>query len=442
MNNMEKRKNHTQYRYYIKGNLELLSPLIIASGEDEFADLQLIRDWDGNIIISGTTLAGNIRHLLQEKIKDKKLIDRYLGTDDETSGHSLVSFFDASTIDVNTDIRDGVELDNLTKTAKDKSKYDYEIINTGSTFELRIKALSRESSDNKIIEAILSEIIALLEKSELRIGAKTSRGFGRIKLTQTKTLKLAMDKEEDRKKWIDFSWGDLDEQNKFEVKDDLFDQINNFKMSAQFTILDSLIIKSYSTNPDAVDSVSLTSNNTPVVPGTSWVGAIRHALENVGREINKHDEISELIRETFGCVGNQNNNSLNAIPSKVIIDESIITNSTMIPYVRNKVDRFTGGVVESALFDEESVYGGSVRLDCEIKNAEDHEIGMLILAIKELQNGIQTVGGGSSIGRGRLKEKKRVDISDEDQKKYLNALAKKLNSIKLNGKDNKQLNCN
>ena len=266
---MEKRKNHIQYRYYVKGKLKILSPLIIASGEDELADLQLIRDWDGNIIIPGTTLAGNIRHLLQEKIKDKKIMDQYFGSEAENSGHSLFSFFDASALSVDTDIRDGVKLDNLTKTTKDKSKYDYEIINTGSVFEFRMEAVSRKNSDNIIVEAILSEIIELLEKSVLRIGAKTSRGFGRIQLAQTKTLKLEMAKDQDKQKWINFSWNDLNTKDEFKT-------------------------------------VSLTSNEKTVVSGTSWNGAIRHALENAGRELGKHEEMLKLIHKTFGWVDDEN----------------------------------------------------------------------------------------------------------------------------------------
>ena len=108
------------------------------------------------------------------------------------------------------------------------------------------------------------------------------------------------------------------------------------------------------------------------------------------------------------------------------IDESKIEDGEMIPYTRNKVDRFTGGVVDGALFDEKPVYGGKVNLNMEIKNAKDYEKGMVILALKELQNGIQTVGGGSNIGRGRL-ENNQETFTDDDTT-YLSALAEKLNS--------------
>lgn len=419
---MKKRNNHVQYRYYIKGELKVLSHMVIASGEDEIADLQIVRDWDGHIMIPGTTLAGNIRHCLAANVKDIKTIDAVFGSADDMSGQSLISFFDAAAISVTTDIRDGIKIDNITKTTQDKSKYNYEIINRGSTFQFRMEAVSRKKTDNNKLEALLTEIIHILENGECRIGAKTSRGLGKIKLSETKKLKLDMSNSEDIKKWIDFSWDDLNSDDSFECQSDLFQKPDVFHITAAFTIPDSLLIKSYSTDIGDVDAVSLTSGGIPVVPGTSWNGAIRHALENAGRELGKHGEMLKLIQGAFG--------DESPIPSKVVIEESDIEDDwMMMPYVRNKVDRFTGGVVNSALFDEKSVYGGSIQLACKIKNPEDYEKGMLILAIKELQNGIQTVGGGSNIGRGRLEEKAPFSISDDDPQKLLNALAEKLNEM-------------
>ena len=422
---MEKRKNHIRCRYYIKGQLKLLSPMIIGSGENDTADIQIIRDWDGNIIIPGTTLAGNIRHLLQNREKQKDLTNIYFGSNADKSGHSLFSFFDATEDSADTDVRDGIKLNSLTKTTVDKSKYDYEIINKNSSFEFRMEAVGRTNTDQQCVETILLEIINILKKGELRIGAKTSRGFGKVELSQTKGIKLEMSKPEDKEKWKNFSWDALDSELTLQSKKDLFKKVDNFKLSAVFSIPDSLIIRSYSSEPNDVDSVTMTFGKSPIISGTSWNGAIRHALENAGRELGRHEEMQVLVRETFGWVYDKDR-SKEAIPSKVIIEESTIQDGKMIPYVRNKVDRFSGGVVNSALFDEKPVYGGTVQLDCELKAPEPHEIGMVILAIKELQSGIQTVGGGGNIGRGRLKCNASFEISEKDQKKYLNALAIKL----------------
>jgi len=420
--------NNVKNRYYVQGKLEFLSPMIVGSGENENADIQAIRDWDENLIIPGTTLAGNIRHHLEER-SNKRLIERIFGSDEKNSGHSLFSFFDAISENAETDIRDGVKLDNLTKTTKDKSKYDYEIVNEGSFFDFRMEAITRENTEESKLETVLSEIVEILKSEKLRIGAKTSRGFGKVKLNKAKIQKIDIVKEKD--KWIDFSWSNIENNFSSNCDGSLFEEIDSYSLSVEFQIPNSLIIKSYSSDPNDVDSTTLTSNGKPIISGTSWNGAIRHALENIGRELGKQKQMQKLIRQTFGWVYLKDNNFENhekgdVIPSKVRIDESKIKDGKMIPYTRNKVDRFTGGVVDGALFDEKPVYGGNVTLQVEIKNPENYEKGMLILALKELQNGIQTVGGGSNIGRGRLSNEES-SFTDND-KKYLDDLAEKLNS--------------
>ncbi len=449
-----KHENHITHRYYIQGVLCLDSPAIIGSGENELADTQLVRDWDGNVIIPGTTLAGNIRHALKEAATDigEKLIKTCFGSSDDTSGHSLLSFFDGTNAEdckVTTEIRDGVKIDSITKTVELTSKYDYETICTGSSFTFRMEAVSRESTDAESVEKIISAIIRLLEQGQVRIGAKTSRGFGKIRLEEKQLCKLVMDQEEDRQAWIDFFWSELGNiaTNTPLAEDNdqtYFQEAQSFTCSTTFNIPDSLIIKSSSPDPEDVDFVSLTSSGQPIISGTSWCGAIRHALENVGRELGKKEKMEELLKHTFGWVSSTHDTTQQALPSRIFIDESPIENASMIPYTRNKIDRFTGGVVKGALFDEKSVYGGTVTLNCEIKNPEDYEKGMLILAITELKNGIQTVGGCSNIGRGRLRpagENGDSFLPSEEEQKFLNALAIKLNeqtednSDKRNGKE-------
>ena len=436
---MKKHFNHVQNRYYIKGELKLVSPMIIGCGENDKADIQAIRDWKGNFIIPGTTLAGNIKHNLTDREKRVGIVDNYFGFADDKSGHSLFIFHDAiDGNDAKVDIRDGVRLCSLTKTAVHGAKYDYEIVEEGSVFEFRMEALTREETDESEFEAVLCEIIKLLKGGDLRIGAKTSRGFGKVELIDTRIMKIDISNKDKRQEWINFTWDKLKDNYSCGEEDgnDLFEDQDKETLSVTFTIPDSLIIKSYTAEKDDVDSSSLTSLGVPIVPGTSWNGAIRHSMLNIGRAIGKTKEMQKIVREMLGWVylkddSFENHKKGDVIPSKVIIDESKIKDGKMIAYTRNKVDRFTGGVVDSALFDEKPVYGGTVTLNCEISKLEQYEKGMLILAFKELQNGIQTVGGDSNIGRGRL-ENKDSTFTDKDEE-YLNALAKELNSAEQGG---------
>jgi CRISPR/Cas system CSM-associated protein Csm3 (group 7 of RAMP superfamily) len=67
-----------------------------------------------------------------------------------------------------------------------------------------------------------------------------------------------------------------------------------------------------------------------------------------------------------------------------------------------KIDRFTGGTIDTALFDEEPVVGGRVGFDVEIRNPEAAEVALLLMAARDLLDGLMTLGGEASVGRGRL----------------------------------------
>jgi len=432
-------KNYVTTRYYIKGKLILASPLIIGCDEDDTADIQCIRNGNGDLFIPGTTLVGNIRNYLIDRLDNtnQDLIAKYFGSAESNSEQSSFIFFDAFSKSSGTELRDGVKLDTLTKTVEDKKKYDYEVIKVDSVFEMRIAVNLREDSvsSNKA-ESIICKIIDALRTGEIRIGAKTNRGFGKVLLEDTKVLKLELPK--DAEKWIEFDWNDVLEDTSQELVSDEIEFIepDSFELAAEFKIPDSLIVRAYSTDPNDPDAVMLTSpigSKNPVIPGTSWNGAIRHALFNIGFEIDKESEMEELVKKLFGDVDDKQGNNRDATVSKIRIDESNVKDGKMFICRRTKIDRFTGGAVDSALFDEKPVFEGTTTLRCRIKNPEEYEKQMLVLAVKELQYGIQTVGGESAIGRGRLQlSKLEVDggeISEDELREYsFDALSTKLNT--------------
>jgi hypothetical protein len=61
-----------------------------------------------------------------------------------------------------------------------------------------------------------------------------------------------------------------------------------------------------------------------------------------------------------------------------------------------------GYVVDGALFDEETEVGGCATVRMELRNAQDDELGLVLLVLKDLLSGMLPVGGASSVGRGIL----------------------------------------
>lgn len=454
--------NPVKKRIYIRSHLKNLSPLIIGSGEDEQTDIDVIRDGNGTPFIPGTSIAGVLRHYAEEhlgkKEEEQKIINALFGEKEKDSIQSLLHISDltlAGNSCAQVNIRDGIKLDPLTKTTAQHTtgqkqsggaKYEYEIIETGACFDMKMELIIRENHKNeeKKIYDLLYITLESLEKERIRLGAKTRRGFGRLKLENTKVLPLDMETGEDVNAWIDFNWNFNTNNGISYFKKDILTLKSKTvtRILAKFKIPYSLIIRHYNENPSDDDTTHLVSNSQMVIPGTSWNGVLRHAIYHLlldvlvhnnnqnelepGKKFDRFKKIyNDITGDLFGYV-NPDDLETQASASRISIDESTISNGNLISYTRNKVDRFTGGVVDSALFSEKPVYGGETALNIEVENPGGWEIGLLLLALKDIGNGIQPLGGDANIGRGILeREKKEIikidenPLNDQQEQEYL-----------------------
>ncbi|MBN2009974.1 hypothetical protein JW960_11580 [candidate division KSB1 bacterium] len=424
-------------RIYIKGELELISPLVIGSGEDDNSDIDVVRDWQGNPIIPGTSLAGAIRHnIIEHYVNGISVTDKIFGEHGKTSRISQLLFYDATMNGTaNVLIRDGVHLDYDTRTVVDKkvdkfSKYDYEILEPGQKFIFRLEAVRRQNVEttqdelNDVVHAILHS----LKNSEIAVGAKTRRGLGVVKLVSEQILLLDLTKSEDATKWLRFEWQTMAANKKLEdLKTGTLKPLNNKEhIQVEFNIPYSILIRHYNAEFKDVDSSHIQSMGQSVIPGTSWNGAVRHAVHQILLDLGVNDnrKVKEIEHDIFGYASERDEHSH---ASKLTVKESLIDGGKgLLKYTRNKVDRFTGGVAEGALFDEMPHYQGSVKLNIFLKlddsEKDKWKIGLIKLALKDIGNGIQPVGGDANIGRGILEHKSDIFIDNN----HLKALALKL----------------
>ena len=188
-------------------------------------------------------------------------------------------------------------------------------------------------------------------------------------------------------------------------------------LDATFGLDSTLLIRSGFGDADSgPDSVHLHSprkgGRVPVIPGTSWAGVLRHRALKIARTIWGKDnpKCKELVEGMFGPSEVEEKH---ARASRVSIAESEVTKSTSLVQTRVKIDRFTGGAYESALFTEQPLVGNpdsevKLKLSMRVphnKEADPREVGLLLLLLKDLWTGDLPIGGESGIGRGRLKGK-------------------------------------
>ena len=424
------------YKYYVKGKLLFKSPLVLGCGEESNSDKDISRDWYGKVFIPASGIAGPTRHYLDSILEDDKdqeheLIRQIFGEREKDSRQSLITFYDGDNMEkCVVNIRDGVAIDYFTKTAKDNAKYNYEIMEPGASCRFRIELTIRGNKDknnDEMVSKFENILFLVLEGStngKIRIGAKTARGFGEIELIETKILKLNMVKAEYRDKWLNFDWEDFKEGNLHlnNLTNSLKTIQNTTYISVKFLIPYSMLIRAPNPNPSEEDVAHLSSNGEPVVSGTSWVGALRNAIIQVARELDKIEQVKEIMEPLFGYVKTREkepNYNIRAQKSRLFVNESDIEKSIPLNYTRNKIDRFTGGAVDTALFTEKAIFKGNVELNIWIKDAKEYEKGLVLLGIKELWHGLQPIGGGSNIGRGILKGVKiKLDAEEYDFKDF------------------------
>jgi CRISPR/Cas system CSM-associated protein Csm3 (group 7 of RAMP superfamily) len=425
-------------RIIIQGTLILDTPACLGNGNtDGPTDLMLVRDSITNkALLTGASIAGALRNYVHEYqfgyAKDEKCdsLSTYLfggiRKDEEADQSPLIINDSISTEIPQVELRDGVKIDIKTGTAADKSKYDLELLAAGTEFSVYFELLIEEGKDkNKLVEAL---IIALqgLENYEINIGMKKRRGFGRCHVDKWRVWQFNLKDPANRLAWLTF---DQEWANKYtqlpregKIKDILnkeiiIDQRHRFTMTATFKLVGSMLIRSSQffkdVEPDVVHLKSRRNGKEEsILSGTSLTGVLRHRAEKI---VNTLGIDSRIIDSIFGMVEEGHlEKKPDAISSRLQVNETVIKKPISLIQNRIAIDRFTGGALHGALFDEQPIFGREeteVILDlqlCQISEDQNNtvssngEIGLLLLLLKDLWTSDLAVGGESSIGRGRL----------------------------------------
>lgn len=381
-------------RRYYAVEVENLSPLCISGGVDENTDADLMRNAEDTIFVPGTSLAGAFRNYFNYK-KDEKNVFGYSKDKDGAMSSVYISDLYFEETDDKVSVRDRINL------SEQENKFDLEIMETGAAGTLYMNFVYREKDDWNADE-IMKIIFQGLIQGEIRIGANKNRGFGCL------TIKSIYEKsftKENMDEWIDFvseshktdAYGEPVSYEKWmrgkEMTADRY-----IKIEVPLRLQGGISIRRYSTEPGKADYEHLKCNGKPVIPGTSWNGAIRSAcgkvLERLGVE---KDEVNAFIKEWFGYV-----TAKAARQSRIVIGESILEGAKEVPTTRNSVNRFSAATKSGALYTGISCYGGTTSLNLMIPKVGEYKtlLGVLMLVMKEIQTGYLPIGGQAAIGNG------------------------------------------
>jgi len=424
-------------RIIFTGTLESCSPIVIGKGKGEETDvIEVIKGYKNDFFIPSPSFAGALRHYFKKNYEISDDLNEFLfgGVKYQSS-----SIFDdiLPTSPVSITLRDGIKI-GKSGIAEDKAKFEYEAADGAINFQFFGEVSIREAFKGR--EKDILGVIATMRKDmvegEISVGAKTTKGFGRMKLSDFKAYYFEFPK--DGESYIKFSQLGLLDGN-FEIG---FSGISplarkertDFLIQGIFSLKSSMLIASGSAGSYDIDKAHIKSNEKPVIPGTSIKGAVRDRAIKIINTLRGNATGDELVRKTFGWADNDSGSGKKEkIKSRLIIDESLIENAVEQKQTRIKIDRFTGGPISGALLRELPVWhdGEKIIISMKIEKYEPWEAGLMLLILKDLWNGDLPIGGEKSIGRGLLSGEEAVITSE----KGCSRIYKENDQIRFDGKD-------
>lgn len=394
----------------IQGKLKLLSPLLIGAGVASHAyqnevDTYVLRDKAGKPFIPGTSLTGALRNFLHDA--EPALETVFFGCiqsgEGKTGGsQSLLNIADVPLHNTKIILRDGVRIDEFTGTAVDGAKYNYEAVERGASGDFAICVNLRQTHE-PIYSQIEKALYTLMDYicTGFKLGAVTAKGFGMVQGREMKIAIYDFHKKEDVKSW-------LLEKNTAKTYKANAAVVNtqSFIVDADFSLRSSLIVRDYTVNEETADgktihAVQKKSGEDFVIPGTSLKGVLRHQAARILRFLGKSDL---LLKHLMGYA----EDDLHKRKSRFLVQEAYFKTGVIAKeQSRNRIDRFTGGTIDTALFTTKPVWQQkkgekTLHLHYEIQHCAPWEAGLALFLLRDLWQGDVAIGGEKSIGRGTL----------------------------------------
>jgi len=422
--------NNILEKQYLKVEFKLLSPLSIGSGKNEKTDHDLLLNSRGVPYIPGSAIAGVFREACM-KVMDEGWIQNYFGTmnnenvEEVEIRESQFKIYDAKiqTGEYFVSRRDGVALD-IYKYSIPGAKFDREVLESGVTF---CTYLEREINKPEELDAF-DQLAEILYSVPIAFGGKTSRGYGRAGEFQINKKVFSFDTEgktgTSGEQWLEFNmYQENCWKKSISLKGVRTDCFKGKKLILELALQGAISIRQYTTEtgdgtqqqvPDMKQLTVRQKQNggavkeIPVIPGTTWAGAIGHRMQLFYPSSSKF----------FGSGGEQEKER-----SRIFFSESQLENHADKVLSRNAIDRFTAGTVDGALFTEKISYGGTTVLEIYLDPRAEKDknfVAALAAALADLHEGFLAVGGGTAVGRGIFQVQKvnGLDFSGDGSELY------------------------
>lgn len=448
---MEQKNN--RYVHLARVVVEADTPIAIGTGrEDIVTDAPVVRDVNGLPYIPATSLTGVIRHALRIGKEDKNVV---FGYHDKNGGQgSRLTLTDAVMIGEEGNAMDGIcNIQNkdfyshyIEKNVRqhvritDKGvadterygKFDNEVVYKGTRFVFEMELLSDEIE----VEDFENSLNQLYDET-FRIGGGTRCGYGKLKVKKREQVTLDMMDAKDRRAYLKKS-SSLSSPWEFENARVLEEERTSAstgwtKYELKLEPLDFMLFGSGMGDEEA-DNTPMTdivvewneqgkpcfSKQKTLIPATSVKGALAHRTayhfnkkkgifaNQIKTESERKQYVgssNEAVKTLFGTSADTTSGDNRGKRGSVILSDVIQHDVETKVFHHNKIDYFTGGTIDGALFQEKSIWGKGKGYELEIlvdNNAlADEDVKWAFeQSLKDLCKGLLPLGGVTGRGNG------------------------------------------
>ncbi|NWH03871.1 RAMP superfamily CRISPR-associated protein [Desulfobacter latus] len=435
-------------RYLAQITFEARTPLSLSSGENDIeTDSVILKDVNGLPVIPGTSIAGVFRAAFNEPEKNE--VKNMFGFQDQENDDGIGSrliFSDAVFVGKTGEAVEGLVSLNwedpfynkflslpirqhvrISHTGginpNQRGKFDEQVVYSGTRFRCEIELIGNEDDTSQ-----WEKIKQIGFGSELRIGGGTCRGFGDLAVFSWLENVFDLTDPEQRRRYLTKT-ASMNDATGLAPVSDISDQINRdawteYRLELtpeNFWYFGSGFGDDEADITPVYEEQILWENDQPsftqkklLIPASSVKGAVSHRVafhynrlkENFADDMDTNDMAQHAggnntaVRMLFGCDLDDQIQKGSVIFSDLYMDAA----STKI-FNHVSIDRFTGGSLDSALFEEKVPYGAlplpsmhilvktDVLADRQIKSALEN-------TFDDLTKGYLPLGGGVMRGHG------------------------------------------
>ena len=456
--------------------LEALTPHAIQAGRgDATHDVLLMRDPNGLPALPGTSLAGVLRSLYFQAVGEEKC-NQLFGFAGRKGGRPSWIQVNAGLIhdshnrpleglreDLEQDpllgqlldskplVRQRVSL-NEKGAAKDTGKFDTTLIPAGARYTTLLSYWSDGSDE---AEQAFAQLLTLMQSPAFRLGHGTRNGSGAFKVNSLFTHRWDLTQQDQAKDFQSFKRTRLNTQGLTPVESStqLEPNWSTVKLELQAEAgwrvgggeqafsepdangkLPDLVPQSEKRIQWQGNQGQLVERQA-VVPATALKGALAHRFafhyrRLSGDFVQPHVDANleqaldnPGVREVFGYISDARD--LNAQAGRLIINDLYLDSVQTARQIHNKIDRFTGGVIKGALFEEEVFWKTPLKLEITLLNSNslsETSRQALMATLADLEAGWLPIGAGGSRGLGNFIATAPLEwlVNPLDQQKPLN----------------------